>query len=47
VNMLHMSIHVFDVFDLMYYYRSISTYFRFDGFVSDASVGVESSPDTN
>jgi hypothetical protein len=33
-----MFIHGFGVFDLRYRYRSMSTYFRFDGFVFDVSV---------
>jgi hypothetical protein len=34
----YMSTHGFGVFDLRYRYRSISRYFRSDGFVSDLSI---------
>jgi hypothetical protein len=37
-HIAYMSIHGFGVLDLMYHYRSISTYFRSDGFVSDVSI---------
>jgi hypothetical protein len=37
-NLAYMSIHGFSVFDFRYHYRSISTHFRFDSFVSDVSI---------
>jgi hypothetical protein len=36
-HVAYMSIHGFGVFDLGYHYRSISTNFQFDGFISDVS----------
>jgi hypothetical protein len=37
-HVAYMSIHGSSVFNLRYSYRSISTYFRSDGFISDISI---------